>query len=988
MAAASSRRVTLVTLSLAFILCRVNAGDLQKRIECEKSHCGKEISRCKEDRVCSVFQSCQRNCPANRPDCLAHCVIGHGMLPSVRGIRLMANFRRCASTWCGSYFPSGDSCTKPDSDTLAKIALEDCERVKDDPLNCPATCLRELNTHEARETFYHCQHSSHLRKKKKFNEIYQTLNIAIESCQRYIVPGCRDIDEWKDPDGDTCEHYVKKGVCRDGELLVTEADLRRGCQSGKDCAGDGKYASQACCACGGGVTSLDCKSAEAQNCTQKFLDLDCAPEAVNQLNASCSKYGACFEHECAKFPMKSGEALHGTILCEDDFKTNAEMVFVKVTPSTISSVLTYDSLPTTNRKDNAISSIEKSKEDCGSLGWNKGVTLGLAVVFKDLDGDVNTYKQTQDGLTAYVKRGKHGVKKLEGLVSRFSFLGGVLDDSYGMMKMQPDVKESVLTELASLAHDNGVPGLERFYHQPQSCRSGFCTEKAQTYNTAKGICQTNNARMCTPEEILRIHDHSNCSISKKQMMWTGSECNSGMTTIGFRFPIPFDRTLTKKDLEMNAIIQCSPKTSKALPMCCADKEVRGDLEKNTESFVGKFDYHSSKLRLRSADIKRGSLHLNLGVYMSGLFHRSNMTFSGKTSVCAGGSFNFTSEKEILGYSAFESAGFCLCAHGAPPTYAIYKEGSSREKCMKMCDKDSRCRGIGFQEGDTAQCRLYLSKLTARYKKPDFEVRDQEDNYRCEITKTSKNSPNATCYLREGDTVQAPIRFADEEAGISPILACADGPCHSVIAACRWDEQCIDLLTCISSKACYNATCLKACKPQSREAVIKSHPDEKLEGDSIEVIDLIACIYQNSCAKNRGEDAGEEEDTDVPPGAIRIGFPLKMSKELRSAIDKDKESLGKEVIDEIAKVLNENSTRFIFKKFEDSEDSSNSELFVFDILPPIWETQEMQASPRRLYRRLHYLFHKDKYIVYITIKLFSVCMTSSTFSTRISILFTY
>jgi len=879
------------------------------------------------------------------------------MLPSITAIKRMTALRNCASKFC-AYTENGRqplSCNATTAGNLDKI-FEQCKGARPD--HCPsATCARMLNHAATREAWYRCRHDPQYG--RKHPNARATLLSALEACQRFLEPGCVDHPKsFRDPDGDTCINYVEKGVCRDGELLVSEADLHRGCNAGECKSKDGFFANTACCACGGGQSQGSCNSAEGNNCTKAFVDGGCADE---ELPLHCVKYESCFERECAVLPMRKGEAMMGSLKCRKQKESiDGELVFYDVEPGSVSATFTIENV---THHDKSVEPKVTSQKTCAELKWDGALPVNEMVTFTDTDGDRNTYIQTKDkGLEAFVQKGPHGVKMKEGRVQKFSYKKSklLLDDSYGVMKLNKSTAEEILPQLAKLAKANNVSGLEmapgREIWDPVSCMSGTTCKAIENWIRADGICRTYNARMCSPEEVIGLTDKKMCAIKSSTPIWTNEKCGEGKAlAVKFNINLPPGRdgkAFTRKSVQAGIKITCEKKSTKAFAMCCADTKV-AITKDNVEALKGTYDYQDGHLALRANGYAFASIgHKTKSFSLEGRYDRKTLVFQGTHNLCSGGTFNFTENVSVNGYSQLKKDGYsflkegeCRCHHGASPASATIDQKLLLPECIQHCNEfaqDESCMAVSH-DSESKSCILYFDTLNERIeKKYKNTYPGMGSSGICDIVKTSiKNNSEAKCYLKEGPSVRAPFRFYGHNL---PMLACADAKCHPELSGCQLDDLCVGTIVRIAQKSCYNRTCLENAAFEAREEL----GGEK-DGESAATKDLLACMAKHRCARTRAEVV-DDEDTDVAPQRLRVGYALTMDNGLKKRME-NKIDFEKTFISEIADSLTESENRFVYTK-EEEDDQGKSILIVFEILEGNWN--EPGSSIEKLYTRLRWM----------------------------------
>eukprot|EP00466_Bigelowiella_natans_P003243 jgi/Bigna1/86781/estExt_fgenesh1_pg.C_130235 len=838
-------------------------------------------------------------CPLDSAGCLARCALGNGILPSLRAIHIMGYIRSCAAKYCSHTFPDPKKCTNHDIEGLLKVAT-DCQGTHYDA--CSDTCARGIGKNGTQESWFHCQHSREFRSKYKDEALI--LAVAVRSCQRFVTPGCSDYLKWKDPDGDTCISYVKKGVCRDGELLVTEQDLRRGCSVGecKD-ALYGKFANEACCECGGGHNTNDCQTPEALNCTKEYIDSGCGPLVTLVRGRVYQVFSEGLCRAAGSNVEDSDDDEHGS--------SSNPLLLPK----------------------HAV-----SLKSCKQLGWSNAKMFREIVKFTDSDGDTNTiynsahtqntesivrqwYVQTEKGLEAYVAKGEFGVKMHEGLVAKFK---------YDKAKRAEEKREEVLHSLARLAAANNVSGLELYKPPSLSCMSGIKCGQDMVYRSANGFCQTNGARMCSPKEVLMLNDKKECPIKKGEIVWTGEVCQNG-THLAVEFGLQSEIVAASK-------ARCVKKGQKV------------------EALKGSYDYQSGKLVLhplgwaydQSQKMSRG----NGLAALDGIFHRQNKTYIGKHNLCEDelGVFRFNdnsveSEVEMGGGYSWLKKGECRCHNGGSPSYVdlySHREGAdgkiSSSQCASKCTElGVSCRSLAY-DPKSGFCRLYvhIGQRREMFQGPEFRnLHDHDDNDRCEIVKTVQSpSNNASCYLKEGASVHAPYRFYGATA--SPLLVCADENCHDTLSACEWDDQCLSMLVCLASNtSCAESGSRKECLKNCQDFVAANRKKGD-GGESREVKELVHCLQINSCTRERGVDV-DDEDIDIMPHHLRVGFPIHNTEEVAQALKENatKIDFQAEFLSSIAEALGEDVSRFKFIKYEENT-KRDRVMLVFDILEGDWD----------------------------------------------------
>mmetsp|Transcript_14756 Transcript_14756/g.23418 ORF Transcript_14756/g.23418 Transcript_14756/m.23418 type:complete len:720 (+) Transcript_14756:101-2260(+) len=571
----------------------------------------------------------------------------------------------------------------------------------------------------------------------------------------------------------------------------------------------------------------------------------------------------------------------------------------------------------------------------------------------------------------------------EGLVAKFKYdkAKRVLDDTFGVMTLPEaeEKREEVLHSLARLAAANNVSGLELYKPPSLSCMSGIKCGQDMVYRSANGFCQTNGARMCSPKEVLMLNDKKECPIKKGEIVWTGEVCQNGThlaVEFGLQIPPPLHHPASKSEIVAASKARCVKKGQKARVVCCADESTKIP-EGNVEALKGSYDYQSGKLVLhplgwaydQSQKMSRG----NGLAALDGIFHRQNKTYIGKHNLCEDelGVFRFNDnsvegEVEMGGGYSWLKKGECRCHNGGSPSYVdlySHREGAdgkiSSSQCASKCTElGVSCRSLAY-DPKSGFCRLYvhIGQRREMFQGPEFRnLHDHDDNDRCEIVKTVQSpSNNASCYLKEGASVHAPYRFYGATA--SPLLVCADENCHDTLSACEWDDQCLSMLVCLASNtSCAESGSRKECLKNCQDFVAANRKKGD-GGESREVKELVHCLQINSCTRERGVDV-DDEDIDIMPHHLRVGFPIHNTEEVAQALKENatKIDFQAEFLSSIAEALGEDVSRFKFIKYEENT-KRDRVMLVFDILEGDWD--KVDESPEKLFNRLRWILTSKK-----------------------------
>ncbi len=764
---------------------------------------------------------------------------------------------------------------------------------------------------------------------------------AIESCEKYHVPGCRDSVLWKDIDGDDCMAYVDKDVCSNGILSVRVSDLMSGCSGNRPCESGGKLASDACCVCGGGSMSAFCDTEVPRKCAEAlYFSHNCEMDKLGLLGAECSdeRYAACYTRECSKVPFSTGSSLSGNMSCNvgsgTTSTTPARLVLTSVIPSAktgrihISAALTFRGNSSLGRH---ATSEGKSENTCAKLGWKNAKKASEEVLFTDADGDINIYRQTASGI--HVSLSKKGNRELQqqGLVRHFHYdnVTGLLDDSYGLLKIPADKKTLIISQLANLATVNGVPGLEMFANPALPCLATL-TEvygKQKNFASAKTLCIEKKARLCTYSEIIELNDFNEkkCPRQKTGYLWTSNTC---VTPNGIRGNIAVARAtvppgtwLTLANEAERARAVCSGEDSGAFVACCGDSAVGFDdiVPDATQTLLGQYDLGTSRLILVAkrwvADTSnsRGNIFLPWGVpdrvpaSLSASFDRGNLSLQGSHSLCPGGTFSFTVREMGGGVGkkySFLQMGECRCHDGSRPASADinrsnHSKNSDKElntkDCQRSCDANPACTAITVAISEYKSigvCRLHFRQNTPQMRNDngddylDVKVRTGTNNNRkCEILRAKELSayPSAQCYLKEARPIYGRQRIdLDQSTGRQQtMLSCFDEMCHAALSACRWDDACTELLTCIANEMCKDMSCLRKCELAINQKFASIEGETRFT--SAEFRDLLTCANAHHCTKVRSENTPDDVDVDVMANYIRFAYPLQATEMVLAAV---------------------------------------------------------------------------------------------------------
>lgn len=946
----------------ALVLARATP---ESRRMCEEQRCTKEVMTCSRDPSCLTFATCQRDCPADSSECLSRCALAFGLIPSRRSVALVNSLIRCAARQCRDHFSDPGKCGPDDIKTLVSAARQ-CAGVNVE--RCPSQgCADTIFAEKIMQKWFHCQHNPAMRDARRGP--WLRIARAIIACEAYTVPGCRDSPRgWKDHDGDTCMDYVDKRVCANGALNIDISDLMTGCSYRSKCVGTyGRMANEACCACGGGQRTPRCASDEAADCISRFKNVGCDSTKLGFLPTVCDAHTDCLRRACAVVPVAAHSAMVGVLRCGAE-TTHARVVFTETKAEKILAVLSFDGKVNTSLSRSAQRS-GRSKRPCSALGWDMAKRANEEVTFKDKNGDVNSYRQTPNGIVLYVAHHMGGKGAPQGLVRQFYFDNktGLLQDSYGPLRIPEKKRAEILRNLARMARVNGIPGLESFYVPDPACMSsvmasGLC--RVADYDQAHQICKSIGARLCSADELSQLNDPNQdmCGRGRVRSTWTHATCNDPPAPgeqpgneSGDPPPpnawgnhVTVQRPSMTKGVWMSreahaaaAGARCYPDTRQASVACCADQP------KN------KLDYLSGGATLAVTGRYQPSqrtLTLTVGNWvtppsgggspgsdgysprpavLTGRVSSDGTSLRGQHSLCAGGTFVFSAARELVGPSGNFSrlgTGECRCqdALEAPSADVDARDVGA---CVDWCASDEQCMAIAFATpgipGSAGFCRLYLRSAHARegyrnVRRAPTARKDKKKSAqrRCEIARVDVDPATAprrggTCYVRQSSkTTRVPPKVSTS----APLLACAlrGGRCEEQMEACRLETMCLRTLMCAAEKDCADGQCFRACRDNPGQGLGSDAPTSNVPTVlSPEIKALSSCISESGCDVARGTGSGSHvgHASDIPAGHLRLGFPLTASREIISALQGNTKGFARDFVDDLVDALHENADRF-------------------------------------------------------------------------------